>query len=256
VTATYPDLFATVRTAKQPCAVPDCPETATSRGWCGKHYARWKKHGDPLTVTRTRRPSERSAIDLWRATGTVAVTGDPLGPVRVANKPCSVSDCPDKAMSRGMCAYHFQQWQRSSEPAWTVQNFEPGVTCSIRGCESRALSRGWCGSHYYRWKKYGTPLAPVRRRTPAAEHPVPDRGPARYGLTVADLEAMWTAQRGLCRVCSVPLHRTGMSSCNIDHCHETGRVRGLLCRACNRGIGLLGDDPLRLELAARYLRAA
>jgi hypothetical protein len=39
----------------------------------------------------------------------------------------------------------------------------------------------------------------------------------------------------------------------IDHCHITGKVRGLLCHKCNKGIGLLGDDPARVAAALNYL---
>ena len=39
----------------------------------------------------------------------------------------------------------------------------------------------------------------------------------------------------------------------IDHCHETGKVRGLLCRKCNTGIGMLGDTLVQLRLAVKYL---
>lgn len=54
---------------------------------------------------------------------------------------------------------------------------------------------------------------------------------------------------GPCEICgshAAPLH--------FDHNHETGEFRGWLCGPCNRAIGLMKDDPLRLELAAKYLR--
>lgn len=69
----------------------------------------------------------------------------------------------------------------------------------------------------------------------------------RYGLTLGEYDGLLIAQRGKCAICAaeVPL-------C-IDHCHESGQVRGLLCRECNLAIGLFADDAARLRAAAEYL---
>lgn len=55
-----------------------------------------------------------------------------------------------------------------------------------------------------------------------------------------------------CPVCGISFE---VSVPCVDHDHDTGRVRGLLCKPCNRAIGLLGDDPDRLRLGAEYLEA-
>lgn len=78
-----------------------------------------------------------------------------------------------------------------------------------------------------------------------------------YRLTPEDFNDLWQKQGGKCGVCSVsmsPRGRTSDAVC-VDHNHETGSVRGLLCRGCNHGIGNLKDSPEVLEAAARYLRA-
>jgi len=54
-----------------------------------------------------------------------------------------------------------------------------------------------------------------------------------------------------CEICKSP---TGPSF-HIDHCHKTGKYRGLLCSNCNSGIGLFGDNPERLRAAAEYLES-
>jgi hypothetical protein len=72
----------------------------------------------------------------------------------------------------------------------------------------------------------------------------------RYGITPDDRDQMLAAQRFRCAVG----HATGQPL-EVDHDHVTGAVRGLLCGACNRGIGLLRDDPDRCVAAARYLRS-
>lgn len=68
-----------------------------------------------------------------------------------------------------------------------------------------------------------------------------------FGLTPEQYEILFKKQNGLCALCSRP------AEC-IDHCHKTGKVRGLLCQLHNRGLGHFQDDPRMLERAARYLK--
>jgi len=81
---------------------------------------------------------------------------------------------------------------------------------------------------------------------------------ARYGITVDEILAMESEQRNLCAICKKPETSRGnnqmVKSLSVDHCHETGKVRGLLCNNCNRAIGLLGDDVDTLLNAIEYLR--
>ncbi|MFD6419450.1 endonuclease VII domain-containing protein [Streptomyces sp. NPDC060194] len=69
----------------------------------------------------------------------------------------------------------------------------------------------------------------------------------QYGLTEADRDALAEEQKGLCAICLTNF------AVHVDHCHDTGRVRGVLCFNCNSAIGKLGDDPDRLRRAAAYL---
>lgn len=76
------------------------------------------------------------------------------------------------------------------------------------------------------------------------------------GLTDGQYEAMLRAQGGACAICKQPPSDSRVIEdpvLPIDHDHETGEVRGLLCGPCNRGLGLFRDDPERLRNAARYL---
>jgi hypothetical protein len=77
---------------------------------------------------------------------------------------------------------------------------------------------------------------------------------ARHGLTLDDHNALLASQNGGCAICgsTVP---GGKGDFHIDHCHETGTVRGLLCHSCNTGLGLFLDEPARLRDAALYVEA-
>lgn len=72
----------------------------------------------------------------------------------------------------------------------------------------------------------------------------------RYGIELELYNAMYKAQRGVCAICRNPPHRSVLC---IDHCHETGRVRGLLCNCCNAMLGRLKDDKQALQRAIDYL---
>jgi hypothetical protein len=82
-----------------------------------------------------------------------------------------------------------------------------------------------------------------------------------YGLTVEQYYQILADQGGACATCGAKnpgtrnYKRMGKSEYfYVDHCHTTGRVRGLLCGACNRAIGYLKDDPEVCDKVSAYLR--
>lgn len=82
---------------------------------------------------------------------------------------------------------------------------------------------------------------------------------AKFGITPEDYEAMLAAQGRVCAICGRAETRMGnggqrIRDLSVDHCHVTGKVRGLLCAGCNKGLGHFADRPEWLETAAAYLR--
>lgn len=78
----------------------------------------------------------------------------------------------------------------------------------------------------------------------------------RFGLTAFEYEAIVLAQNNKCAICKLPevSTRSGViKKLAIDHCHTTGKVRALLCNACNTSIGLMKENVELLELAIKYL---
>lgn len=75
----------------------------------------------------------------------------------------------------------------------------------------------------------------------------------QYGLTVGQYEELAQRQGGVCAICKKPDAQGTQLA--VDHCHDTGAVRGLLCLRCNSGIGLFYDDLALVRSAMRYLEA-
>jgi Recombination endonuclease VII len=71
----------------------------------------------------------------------------------------------------------------------------------------------------------------------------------QYGLSPADYDALLAQQNGVCATCGKPSEET---LC-VDHCHETGTVRGLLCRQCNFALGCFRDSQAAMMAAIAYL---
>lgn len=74
----------------------------------------------------------------------------------------------------------------------------------------------------------------------------------RSGLTVEKHEAMLSTQGGKCAICKGATKYVRRLA--IDHCHKTGKIRGLLCGNCNAGIGYFADDISRIAAAIEYLK--
>lgn len=73
----------------------------------------------------------------------------------------------------------------------------------------------------------------------------------KYGIELEHYEAMLEAQHGRCWICETMAAPD--LTLFVDHDHDTGQVRGLLCRRCNSGLGMFGDDPELMARALSYL---
>ena len=93
------------------------------------------------------------------------------------------------------------------------------------------------------------------RTTPAGrQHQRDATFKSQSGVTRAQADAMIKRQKGLCAICGKPARgKRGCARLQVDHDHRSGEIRAMLCANCNKGIGLLGDDPLILSAAACYL---
>jgi hypothetical protein len=91
-----------------------------------------------------------------------------------------------------------------------------------------------------------------RLRTAALER-APIASIVRYGITAEQFNEMLARQNGVCAICGQDNTRFGKRLA-IDHDHDTGDVRGLLCNSCNGALGLFKDDVDTLKKAIEYLQ--
>ena len=73
---------------------------------------------------------------------------------------------------------------------------------------------------------------------------------SRYGMAIQEYDAMIIAQNNLCAICNQSQTRRNLS---VDHCHQTNRVRALLCDRCNLALGMVNDDLDIVERIKQYL---
>lgn len=75
----------------------------------------------------------------------------------------------------------------------------------------------------------------------------------KYGITIEDYHEMFKKQEGRCRICKKHQSEEKVAL-SVDHCHTTGKVRGLLCMGCNTAIGSFKDNLELLTAAIEYLK--
>jgi hypothetical protein len=75
----------------------------------------------------------------------------------------------------------------------------------------------------------------------------------RFGLSESDFSALLASQGNGCALCGVAKPGGRWENFHVDHCHETGKVRGILCYRCNVAIGQLGDNEAGMARALAYI---
>jgi hypothetical protein len=78
----------------------------------------------------------------------------------------------------------------------------------------------------------------------------------KYGISLETYNEMLAKQNGCCAICGTdkPSLNPRFARFQVDHCHETGAIRGLLCHHCNNGLGCFKDDEALMLLAITYLK--
>ncbi len=211
--------------SREPCQI--CRKPSVGRKLCQKHYKRWQRHGS-VENTRPEDWGQRYAHALYQSwTWTVRVKEGRVPEWEdfwqfvsdVDERPTSVHKLkrldPRLPFGPGNC-----YWKKSTSNA-----------------DKAAYQRKWRTDNPVKAKSHNLKRA--------------------YGITLEQYDAMLLQQDGNCAICRKPEHVLNKEgkrrALAVDHCHDTKKVRGLLCTNCNKGIGHFSDDPLRLCAAITYL---
>jgi hypothetical protein len=137
------------------------------------------------------------------------------------------------------------KWKRCSscEETKDVHNFgidkarKDGISIYCFPCRRKMTSK---------WRK--TPRGKIR---PDKSYNANATLKYEYGITLDRYNEMLSIQHGTCAICnSPPTYRR----LDVDHCHHTGKVRGLLCKRCNTGLGNFRDNVELVQIALDYLK--
>lgn len=121
--------------------------------------------------------------------------------------------------------------------------------CAICGPKTKAWKGG--GKSRQRWRCANKVSQQSSRRVKEDPLKARVRRMRANGIEITESEyvGLVEAAGGCCQICG-----RNPDGLHLDHCHETGRVRGLLCSTCNTGLGKFGDSEERMEVALDYLR--
>lgn len=250
------------RAARKPCTFEGCDLASKARGYCANHYQRLKKHGDPAIV---------------------------LTKKGQAPKFCTVEGCGKKHAGLGYCDTHRVRFHKYGTPTPEGIKFpsahgeylSDGITktCSTCLIEKPVAEFGkqkirpdgldiLCRPclRARNLKRYKDPEIRQKIRDSGARwrERNPDSDANRrlirvYGITLAEYDELFEAQGGVCALCKKGESTKrmkkgeGRERLAVDHCHDTGRVRGLLCFKCNTAIGSLGDTEEDARKVVEYL---
>ena len=172
--------------ARQVCSIDDCIVLAVTRGWCQKHYARWRTHDDPLITSRLVGVADEVAAliatgKMESQTCVARIVGVARERVRqIVNRrgldfkrrskplewPCP--RCGAKVVSNTMKIgkTKITPFCRRCSSAGDKPNIRKNRRCSVMNCPRLRAARGYCQTHYSRLRKFGDVLArsPVETR--------------------------------------------------------------------------------------------
>jgi hypothetical protein len=218
------------------CHTINCNEPVIANGLCQKHYKRLKRHGH-TEQTRSKDWGQREKHPAYRAWCGLRRYHLKALPADWSSDFWNfVKDVPEKPEGKAIATR-----PKSDEP-WGPTNF---YWRTSREDASKLADKA---AYMREWQRKARKADPSYGKNSDLKR--------TYGIDLNQFKAMFANQKGVCAICEKPETATirgAVVSLAVDHCHISGSVRGLLCMACNRGIGLLKHDVTLLQSAISYL---
>lgn len=184
-----------------------------------------------------------------------------------------MDDCQKSVIARGLCGMHYQRWRKTGDPLYlrpNLGNRTPRPVVIERTC--RVCRRVGDPREFVPKANICKPCSVAykeewKRRNPEKFQAILARGAetrSRYELRRRavrngqdpDFMETYIAQHdGMCAICHGK-YPQGRKALAMDHDHQTGLFRGMLCANCNGGLGRFHDDPELLAAAIAYLKTA
>lgn len=168
---------------------------------------------------------------------------------------CGATPDVTRAFVKGLCWACYYRNKKKGKLEYDDKTPKP---CLMEGCQKVATAHGLCDTHRKRMERTGD--IDTGRPSSWGKDPAKARKhytlAALFGISIIDYNKMLEDQGGLCKICKKAETTTAwgkIRSLSVDHCHSTKKVRGLLCSACNAGIGYLCDSTYILRSAIDYL---
>ncbi len=212
-----------------PCAWPGCTKTVRACGYCSGHYKAARREG---LIHREKYMRDHPLYGLWWARRKQGVLS-----------PEWIDDFPQFLQDIGTKPGKFYSLITLREGPFGPDNFEWRAQIKRQPGESRRAF------HARKWQAQVTARPAWDRNRQIVK---------RYGITLEEYEQMFAAQKGVCAICKNPetkldIRHGTIKQLAVDHCHNSKKVRGLLCQRCNIGLGRIGDSIEIARAMVTYL---
>lgn len=132
--------------------------------------------------------------------------------------------------------------KRNNLRLWRMQNEDKAL---LQRREYKELNREFFNNELKEWRAKNPESVKLSHRKTYFK--------INYGITPEQADFLLECQDGLCAICQSSITLGGKGGAKIDHCHETNKIRGILCSTCNTGLGQFKDNPVILDRAITYL---